>query len=130
MPFARLTLAGFSLASDRRAALAARVADLIDRTLRKDAARTAVLVEEAPSPAAWVGGGPAPGLAHLEVIVTAGTNPPAEKAAFVAAADAFLREALGPLPEVTYAVVRELTADAWGFGGRTQEDRKAARERT
>lgn len=126
MPFARLTLAGVPLAPERRAALAARIAGLVVETLRKDPARTAVLVEDAAAPAASVGGGPAPRLAHLEVIVTEGTNPPAEKAAFVAAADALLREAVGPLPEATYAVVRELPADAWGFGGRTQAERKAA----
>lgn len=126
MPFARITVAGFTLDPQQKGSLAAEVAALVVRALRKDPARTAALVEEVPAPAASVGGAPAPWLAHLEVIVTEGTSSPAEKARFLEGADALLRRALGPLPEATYVVVREVPADAWGFAGRTQAARKAA----
>jgi 4-oxalocrotonate tautomerase len=126
MPFARITVAGFQLDRQQKETLAAEVAALVVRALRKDPTRTAALVEEAAAPAASVGGAPAPRLAHIEVIVTAGTNSPAEKAGFLEGADALLRRALGPLPEATYVVVREVPADAWGFAGRTQAARKTA----
>ena len=126
MPFARITVAGFQLDQPRKQALAAEAAALVVRELRKDPLRTAALVEEASAPAASVGGAPAPRMAHLEVIVTEGTNSPAEKAGFLEGADALLRRALGTLPEATYVVVREVPADAWGFAGRTQAARKAA----
>jgi 4-oxalocrotonate tautomerase len=55
--------------------------------------------------------------------VTEGTNTPAEKAAMVAATHAALAEALPGLPEATYVVIREIAAEGWGYGGRTQAER-------
>ncbi|WP_422845065.1 tautomerase family protein [Acidovorax sp. M2(2025)] len=45
------------------------------------------------------------------------------------AAFAELRQQLagdGPLAEASYVIVRELPAGDWGYGGRTQQARKAA----
>lgn len=60
---------------------------------------------------------------YLEVKVTEGTNTKDQKAAYVAAVHDALQTLLGPLHEASYTVIHEVHADAWGFGGKTQEHR-------
>ena len=59
----------------------------------------------------------------VEIRVTDGTNTKAEKEAFIA--DVFDRMArlLGPLHEESYVHVHDVRAEAYGYGGRTQEYR-------
>ena len=60
---------------------------------------------------------------YLEVKVTEGTNTKDQKAAYVAAVHEALQTLLGPLHEASYTVIHEVHADAWGYGGKTQEHR-------
>lgn len=60
---------------------------------------------------------------HLDVQVTEGTNTKREKAAYVASVFEAMTGLLGPLVPASYVVIDELRADAWGYAGRTQEDR-------
>ncbi len=88
---------------------------------------TAVLIETHDAALWSVGGEPVPCAAHLEATVTAGTNSAPEKAEFLRAAhDLLARVAGADLPPATYVVVREVPADTWGYGGRTQEARRTA----
>jgi 4-oxalocrotonate tautomerase len=108
-----------------RAALT--VADLTERVLHKKRELIAVAVATL-APSSWfVGGRSLQALGkssfHLDVRVTQGTNTKDEKAQFVAEVFAALRGLLGELHEVSYAVVDEVPADAWGYGGVTQERR-------
>ena len=60
-------------------------------------------------------------VAHLDVKVTEGTNTPVEKASFVSEAMKLLRSVLGTgLNPVTYVVIHEVPAGAWGWDGLTQ----------
>jgi 4-oxalocrotonate tautomerase len=59
----------------------------------------------------------------LKIEITTGTNTKDQKAAFVAAVFAAMEEQLGPLAPASYVVIQEVAADAWGYGGRTQEFR-------
>lgn len=110
-------------------ALTALAADI----LGKRPAVTAVTIDDLPA-AQWFTGGldvqrPT---AILEISITQGTNTPAEKAAFIRAAYEELERQLGhggPLEEASYVIVRELPAADWGYGGRTQLERKQALER-
>jgi 4-oxalocrotonate tautomerase len=91
---------------------------------------TAVLIEELPA-ARWHVGAVAVqrATAWLEISITAGTNTPAQKAAFIEAAFAVLQSQLGagqPLEPASYVIVRELPATDWGYGGQTQAARKLA----
>ena len=64
---------------------------------------------------------------HRTVIrVTEGTNTKAEKARFVAAVHEGMARLLGPMRPESYVVVEEVRADAWGWGGETQEHRAVA----
>ncbi len=113
-----------------RASLAATLTAITARTLGKQAEVTAVLVEDLPA-AAWSVGGRAVArpTALLEIDITAGSNDTAQKAAFVAAAFEALQRQLAPggtLEPASYVLVRELPATDWGYGGLTQQARRAA----
>lgn len=116
--------------ADRKGAVARLLADLTVRHLGKKQPLTAVLVEEL-SPADWYVGGRS--LAELElashhvvVRVTEGTNTKAEKARYIAAVHRGLGDILGPSRPESYVIVEEVCADAWGWGGVTQEHRGIA----
>lgn len=129
MPHVSLKVFGSALPAPVRQALHDGLTTLMADILKKDPVLTSVLLEALPAPAAsWtVGGQPQEACAHLDARITAGTNSAEEKGAFIAAAMDLLRRHLGALPVATYVVVTELPADAWGYAGRTQAARHAAR---
>lgn len=126
MPYLDIKLASPCL-PETVARFATRMTDLVVEVLRKKREVTAVAVQCVPSDHWYVGGDPvsAQGRAtfFLETNVTAGTNNPQEKAAFVAAAFAAAESILGRLDAASYVIVREVAADAWGYQGLTQEHR-------
>ena len=62
----------------------------------------------------------------IDVHVSDGTNTKDEKAAYLAAVFARMAELIGPLHNETYLHVDEVKADAYGFGGLSQERRYVA----
>jgi 4-oxalocrotonate tautomerase len=125
MPTLQLKLAP-PQSADRLALLARRLTELSTQILGKRREVTAVVVE-ALWPGRWfIGGRPVTeATALLEIRVTQGTNSAEEKEAFVEAAYEALSQQLGPLHEASYVVVQEVPAGDWGYGGRTQAQRKA-----
>ncbi len=118
---------------ERYETLAAALTRITADVLGKRADVTAVTIDDLPAARWYVGGRavqrPA---ATLEITITAGTNTPAQKAAFVEAAFAELRRQLaagGELEEASYVTVREVPAADWGYGGLTQQQRQLARMR-
>lgn len=113
---------------ERHALLAGALTEITARVLGKRPEVTAVLLDELPV-GRWFVAGAAPGRATalLEIRITAGTNTPTEKAAFIETAFAELQRQLGPLEPASYVVVHELAASDWGYGGVTQEARRHAR---
>lgn len=112
-----------SLASE----LTAITADL----LGKRPEVTTVMIEALPE-AQWHVGAQAVQrpTAWLEISITAGTNTPTQKAAFINAAFTVLQHRLGGergLEPASYVIVRELPATDWGYGGQTQQARQQAR---
>lgn len=127
MPFLHLRLAGLALNDLRRQSLQRRLTDLTAQILGKRHDLTAVLVEEVAVAGWTVGAAPVPVAAHLEIVVTADTNTPAQKAAFLEAVGALLREVAGPgLPVASYGLIREIAAESWGYDGQTQAARRVA----
>ena len=95
--------------------------------LHKSPLVTAVTVEEI-APADWFIGNKSlaqHGLASfwLDIRIVEGTNTREEKAAFVTAAFAKMSGLLGPLHNESYVHVNEVRGDAYGYGGRTQDER-------
>lgn len=130
MPTLHLQLSR-SPSEDQRSALARRLTALTAEVLGKRAVVTAVLVDVLAAGHWYIDGlaiaanASTPGTARLSIDITQGTNTPAQKEAFVQAAWALLNELLGPLDEASYIIVRELPAEDWGYGGRTQAARRA-----
>ncbi|MFP5514248.1 MAG: tautomerase family protein [Alphaproteobacteria bacterium] len=101
--------------------------------LRKRPDITAVTVDYT-APEHWIVGGRS--LAEhgkssfwLDIKVVDGTNLKDEKARYLRDLFAFMESELGPLHEESYALVHEVQADAYGYGGLTQEHRYIAATR-
>jgi 4-oxalocrotonate tautomerase len=110
--------------------LAEALTGFAHKLLGKRRELTAVLIEDWPA-ARWFVDGEAVHrpTALLEIDITQGTNTADEKAAFIAAAHAYLQRELGhggPLEPASYVIVRELPGPDWGYAGRTQQARRAA----
>lgn len=123
MPYAVITTT-LPLTDEQRFHLHRDIAGLLVTVLEKNADLTAVRIEETP-PTHWAVGGWTGTAAHLDVKITENTNTPDQKRRFVAAAHEVLRDVLGDLPYATYVVIDEVPAANWGYGGRTQGERKA-----
>ncbi|HTG08160.1 MAG TPA: tautomerase family protein [Bradyrhizobium sp.] len=127
MPFIRVTVSGPTLAPKQVVLLHTEITQLMASVLGKRADLTSVLVEQ-PAAADWAIGGTAVKVAvHVEATITAGTNSPEQKARFIEKTMQLLTSVLGSeLNPVTYIVVNEVPANAWGYDGRTQESRQLA----
>ena len=130
MPLITVTYATSRERPSLKSEIAAAVSELTARILRKDPKVTAIIVKSAEA-ADWFAGGKS--LAEqklasywLDIHVSEGTNTKDEKAGYLAAVFARMGELLGPLHEETYLHVDEVKADAYGFGGLSQERRYIA----
>ncbi|CEG07682.1 4-oxalocrotonate tautomerase family enzyme [Afipia felis] len=115
-----------------KAEIAAAVSELSSKILQKDPKVTAIIVQTVEA-SDWFAGGRS--LAEqklasvwLDIHITDGTNTKDEKAEFVAATFKRFGELLGPLHTESYVHVHEVRADAYGFGGLTQERRYIAKK--
>jgi 4-oxalocrotonate tautomerase len=112
--------------------IAAVATELAAAILRKDPKVTAVIVDAA-DPDGWFAGGAslaAQGLASfwLDIRIVDGSNTKDEKADYISAVFQRMGELLGPLHAESYVHVNDVRADAYGFGGLTQERRYIARQ--
>jgi len=126
MPFINVKVGG-ALDEAHVERLQRDVTALMADVLGKVAELTAVHVERVGSGSWSVGAERVPVAAHLDATVTAGSNTTTQKARFIAAAHALLREFLGPeLPVASDVVVTEVPGDSWGYSGQTQASRASA----
>ena len=124
MPFVNIKLTGQILTDQQLSRIQTLTRGLMVNVLRKKHDLTAVLVEQV-SGTGWSVGSAGVGIgAYLEAKITAGTNTREEKREFLAQAHAMLTDVMGQnLHPVNYVVVDEIAADAWGYGGTSQQDR-------
>ena len=112
------------------AAVSETLLDLTARILHKKRELTAIAIDFVP-PEHWVVGGKtladqARRSFYLDIKIVDATNTKDEKAAYVAATfEAFVR-LLGDLHEESYVYIHDVRADAYGYGGKTQELRYIA----
>lgn len=126
MPVIEITTLATLPVADKQA-LAVQMTDLIADVLGKRREVTSVVVREAAAAVWTIGGGAVEVAAHAEIAITAGTNNAAEKAEMIRRTHAALQACVPGVHEATYVVVRELAAECWGYGGRTQADRFSPR---
>lgn len=112
---------------DHSATIANAVTDLTRQHLRKDPTITAVAIQHV-DPGHWFAGG-ASLASHgqqsywLDIKVVDGTNTKPELAAYLEALFACMNQLLGSVHTESYALVHEVPAWAYGYGGQTQEFR-------
>lgn len=118
------------LSAEQHALLAQRLTALTAEVLGNRPEVTAVLIDVLPQGQWFIGGvaceSRGRATARLSIDITQGTNTAAQKAAFVEQGWQVLEQALGPLAEASYVIVRELPAGDWGYGGQTQAARRVA----
>jgi 4-oxalocrotonate tautomerase len=129
MPYIAVTLSA-TASPALSATVAQGVSAITGRVLRKQPGVTAVTVHYAPTDHWFIDGQSLADLgkasAWLDITITASTNSKDEKATYLEEIFAFLASVLGPLHETSYALIHEVQADAYGYGGRTQEHRYVA----
>ncbi|MFC4950481.1 tautomerase family protein [Pseudonocardia sp. GCM10023141] len=126
MPFARITIADPATPTEVQHDLVRGISKLLVDVLDKEP-EVVVTHVNLTSPQQWYVGGDhvtAATGAHLEVSITAGTNTPEEKSAFVREAYTTIRDTLGALPDAVYVALIELDGNAYGYNGVTQAQRR------
>ncbi|MDR1994389.1 hypothetical protein [Azonexus sp.] len=129
MPLVQIVIAGPAPIPATVRRLQKETTRLMRDVLRKEAALTVVGITSVPAAAVTAGGEPVAAAAWLQGQITAGTNSTAEKAAFIAAAEAMLTAALGTLAVPTYVVLHELPATDWGYDGLSQATRRLSHDK-
>ena len=129
MPILNLKVSAVRSAALSRT-LSTALVDATARILRKNPDITALAIDYVP-PEDWIVGGRTlaeQGKASfwLDIKVVDGTNTKDEKALYLAEVFGLMRRILGELHEESYVLVHEVPADAYGFGGLTQEHRYVA----
>lgn len=127
MPYCRVRIAGKATP-----ALSQKVGTLLTHlavTKLKKVAEVAAIDVQYTDPANWYIGGQSLAQLHqtsffVAINVTAGTNSPAEKAAFIDAANAGLSRLLPHAATISYVAVQDIAGADWGYGGATQAARK------
>jgi len=104
--------------------------ELTASILHKNREVTAIAIDFVP-PEHWVVGGKTLADQHrrsvyVDIKVTDGTNTKDEKAAYVSAVFAAFSRLLGDLHEESYVYIHDVRAEAYGYGGKTQELRYIA----
>jgi 4-oxalocrotonate tautomerase len=129
MPILDVILSG-GPSAERSAAVAGALSGLTADILGKDPRVTSVAVRYVPLEHWHIGGtslaSQGKSSFFLDVRVSDGTNTKDEKARYVAAVFARMRELLGELHEESYIHVHDARADGYGYGGLTQEQRYVA----
>lgn len=101
--------------------------ELTTRILHKKRELTSIAIDYVP-PEHWVVGGSTLAAQgknsfYFDIKVVDGTNTKDEKAQYIAEAFAAFGKLLGNLHEESYIYVHDVRAEAYGFGGLTQEYR-------
>jgi 4-oxalocrotonate tautomerase len=127
MPYIHIQISG-EQSRDLAARVTERAVELTATILGKSRALTAVVIDFIEATHYWsIGGLPlsagGPRSYHWEVTITDETNTKREKALYLHAVHEAMGTLLGGVAEHSYAHVADLRGSAYGYGGRTQEDR-------
>lgn len=132
MPLIRIAYSSPDKNAAGKADIAAAANRLSADILHKDAKITAVTVEALAADSWFIGDKSVAehGLATfwLDIKIVESTNSKDEKARFIAEVFATMAKLLGPLHEESYVHVHDVNGYAYGYGGRTQEERYIAKK--
>lgn len=128
MPYVSVKWGERTLSKEEKQDLGKSITDLLQKVMGKRPDVTAVLFEKVDLDSWIIGGGHVEGNTlspvHVDIKITDGTNTPEEKSEMITKTDELLNRVLGCIPEASYVVIHELSAENWGYGGQTQEQRR------
>ena len=112
---------------DLSAHINAGLVDLTQRILRKNPEVTAVAIDYVP-PEHWYVGGKSlrerrQNSFYFDIKIVDGTNTKDEKSRYLAESFKFFEQLLGDLHPESYIHIQDVRAEAYGYGGKTQEYR-------
>lgn len=112
---------------DLSAQINAGLVDLTQRILRKNPEVTAVAIDYVP-PEHWYVGGKSlrerrQNSFYFDIKIVDGTNTKDEKSRYLAESFKFFEQLLGDLHPESYIHIQDVRAEAYGYGGKTQEYR-------
>ena len=126
MPILNVKIAAKESAELTRA-VAAGLSELTSRILKKSPSVTAIAIDYV-DPARWIIAGVPLSVQgktsfYFDIKVTDETNTKSEKAQYIREAFELFGKLLGNVHEESYIYVQDVSAAAYGYGGRTQEYR-------
>lgn len=107
--------------------IAAMLQDHTSEILGKRPEVTSICIDFVP-PSNWFIGGSriqdqSAATFYLDIKVTEGTNTKVQKASYVDQVFSAMQALLGIVAPASYVVIHDISGDAWGFEGKTQEYR-------
>ena len=131
MPYINIRLSKH-LDNEQRNDLYDKTTSLMNTVMRKRREVTVVHIQES-EPQQWsINAKPltaqSPIGAYVDIKVTAGTNTVDEKAEMISQTVKMLYEVVGAIQEACYVIIDDISADSWGYNGKTQAARAASRQ--
>ena len=130
MPYINIRL-GATLDSTQRDKLYQKTTFFMNTIMGKRREVTVVHIQE-DKPQQWATNAVAlnakdPTGAYVDIKVTEGTNTPDEKAEMIFQTIEMLQDVVGVIQEACYVVIDDIPANSWGYNGKTQAARAAAK---
>lgn len=130
MPYINIRL-GKKLDNEQRKQLYEDTTLLMNTVMKKKPLVTVVNIQES-DPQQWSVNAnqltaKEPTGAYVDIKVTDQTNTPEEKAEMISKTVKMLQDVVGIIQEACYVVIDDISADSWGYNGKTQAFRAASK---
>lgn len=131
MPFINIGIAGVDLNDGQKQKIFSEVTRLMHEVMGKIPELTSVRIDHFYNGDWAINGMPISSggdiAVHMDIKVTEGTNSRDEKASMIKQSSDMLKDVMGPVAEVSYIVIHDLSGDSWGYDGQTQFERAQQR---
>lgn len=128
MPFISVHVNNSTVQADGALRIQTGISALMRDVMHKKYELTAVRVASQASDAWTTGGTPTSAqeqaVIQVDIHITKNTNTEDEKETMIGETWTLLDGILGPLNPIGYIIIHEHLATSWGYGGRSQADRK------
>ena len=130
MPYINIRL-GKKIDNEQRTKLYEHTTALMNTVMHKKPQVTVVNIQES-DPGQWSVNAnqltdKEPTGAYVDIKVTDQTNTPEEKAEMISKTTKMLQEVVGIIQEACYVVIDDISANSWGYNGKTQAFRAASK---
>jgi len=130
MPYINISLSK-NLETEQRKRLYEQTTILMNTVMGKNPEVTVVNIQES-APQQWSINADSltvndPAGAYVDIKVTDQTNTPEEKADMISKTVKMLQDIVGTIQEACYVVIDAISADSWGYNGKTQAARAVSK---